>query len=57
MGHTQMLTTRRKKQRAKKRLARIAKQEKKARKQTVNVASTEVNSGAGLGVIAASLPD
>jgi hypothetical protein len=37
-----MLTTRRRKQRAKKRLARIAKQEKKARKQTVKAASTEV---------------
>jgi hypothetical protein len=40
-----MLTTRRRKQRAKKRLARIAKKEKKeknVRKQTVKAASTEV---------------
>jgi hypothetical protein len=37
-----MLTTRRRKQRGKKRLATIAKQEKKARKQTVKAASTEV---------------
>jgi hypothetical protein len=34
MSHTKMLTTRRRKQRGKKRLAKIAKQKKKARKQT-----------------------
>jgi hypothetical protein len=43
LSHTRMLTTRRRKQRAKKRLAKMAKQEKRARKQTVNAAaSTEV---------------
>lgn len=39
MSHTQMLTTRRRKQRAKKHLARIAKQEKKARKKTAKAAN------------------
>jgi len=39
LSHTQMLTTRRKKQKAKKRLARIAKQKKKVRKQSLKAAS------------------
>jgi hypothetical protein len=37
-----MLATRRKKQKAKKRLARIAKQQKKVRTQTVKAATTDV---------------
>lgn len=37
-----MLTTRRKKQRAKKRLATIAKQEKKQTKQTLKTGATKV---------------
>lgn len=41
MTHTKMLVTRRKKQAAKKRLATIAKREKKLRKQTVKAASAE----------------
>jgi len=44
LSHTQMLATRRRKQKAKKRLARIAKQKKKVRKQSVKAASTEIAS-------------
>jgi hypothetical protein len=41
LTHSQMLTTRRKKQTAKKRLATAAKQEKKLRKENVKAASAE----------------
>lgn len=41
MSHSQMLKNRRRKQTAKKRLARAAKQAKKLRKQNVKVASAD----------------
>ncbi len=41
MTHSQTLTTRRRKQKAKKRLARLAKQAEKLRKQNVKMASVE----------------
>jgi len=41
MSHSQMLTTRRRKQTAKRRLATVAKQEKKLRKENVKAASAE----------------
>ena len=42
MTHSQTLTTRRRKQKAKKRLARLAKQAEKLREQNVKVVGAEV---------------
>ena len=41
MNHSQMLTTRRKKKKARKNLARVAKRAKKLKKQNVKMASVD----------------